>query len=317
MNTWLCLILSLPTDAATLRQRLWRSMNSCGAAALRDGVYLLPGNAEHDRLFGDLAQEIQAAGGTASVMQVQPLANGKFEPLFDRTAEYAELDIQLQLLRNHVLQVDADSDFASLTAQVRKLRRQFEAICRIDFFPAIAKRQLQASLDKMEELIIRRQFPNEPIARRKKIKSLSASQFQGRVWATRQRPWIDRLASAWLIRRFIDKKAEFVWFAHVKDAPRAAVGFDFDGALFTHTNDLNTFEVLVASFDLQEPGLDRLAKLVHFIDLGGISVPEAFGAEAVLAGLRASIDDDSRLQKASVTVFDGLYAQFRVQSKEK
>ena len=136
--------------------------------------------------------------------------------------------------------------------------------------------------------------------------------FQGKRWATRARPWVDRLACAWLIRRFVDHEARFIWLADPAGstpAPRGALGFDYDGARFTHVGSRVSFEVLMASFGLDaDARLQHIARVVHFLDIGGIPVPEAAGLEAVLSGLRAVHADDDPLSLAAGAVFDALYA---------
>ena len=126
--------------------------------------------------------------------------------------------------------------------------------------------------------------------------------FQGKRWATRSRPWVDRLACAWLIRRFIDPQARFLWLADpagATPAPRGALGFDYDGARFTHVGARVSFEVLMASFGLDgDAKLQRLAATVRYLDAGGIPVPEAAGLESVLAGLRELHADDDALAAA-------------------
>jgi hypothetical protein len=139
---------------------------------------------------------------------------------------------------------------------------------------------------------------------------LVTANYQGRIWATRQRPWVDRLASAWLIQRFIDPQARIRWIAHPQDCPGDALGFDFDGATFTHIGSRVTFEVLLASFGLGQPALIRLGQLVHYLDVGGVQPPEAAGVESILAGLREAITDDDQLLGAAHAVFDGLLASF-------
>jgi hypothetical protein len=147
------------------------------------------------------------------------------------------------------------------------------------------------------------------------IARLDVRKFQGKRWATRARPWVDRLACAWLIRRFIDPQARFVWLTDPGDpagatpAPRGALGFDYDGARFTHVGSRVSFEVLAASFGLDaDSRLQRIARAVHFLDIGGIPVPEAAGLEAVLSGLREVHADDDHLTLAAAAVFDALYA---------
>lgn len=145
---------------------------------------------------------------------------------------------------------------------------------------------------------------------------LRIGDYQGRLWATRQRPWIDRLASAWLIRRSIDRHARFLWLAAPADCPAEAIGFDFDGAAFSHVGACVTFEVLLARFGLETPALRRFGALVHFLDIGGALPPEAIGVESALAGLRDTITDDDQLLALASRIFDGLLATFE-KSAEK
>lgn len=143
------------------------------------------------------------------------------------------------------------------------------------------------------------------------IRRLATADFQGLTWATRRHLWVDRMASAWLIRRFIDRKAKFLWLDNPKKCPKSALGFDFDGAAFTHVGSRVTFEVLAASFGLDDdPALAKIGAMVHFLDVGGVPVPEAAGIEAVLRGLRAAAADDDKLLGEARRVFDGLYTNF-------
>jgi hypothetical protein len=136
--------------------------------------------------------------------------------------------------------------------------------------------------------------------------------YQGRVWATRRNPWIDRLACAWLIKRFVDRKARLRWIDKPKDRPRGALGFDFDGADFTHVGNRVTFEVLLASFSLDgDPALSRLAAIIHFLDVGGIPVDDAKGFETILKGARDKARSDDELVVAAARVLDHVYSAYQ------
>jgi hypothetical protein len=133
--------------------------------------------------------------------------------------------------------------------------------------------------------------------------------YQGRTWATRKRPWVDRLATAWLIQRFVDRQPTFAWLANPKKCPKSALGFDFDGAVFTHVGAKVTFEVVAESFGLlDDPALVRFANLVHTIDVGGIPVDEAPGFEMFVRGLQARHADDDALLAAAIPLLDAWYA---------
>ncbi len=307
---WLMLIMSLPTRNATARMRIWRALKQAGCAALRDGVYLLPAGAATRHAFETQAQAIVAAGGSARLLPLEihdAAQDEQFRRLFDRAHDYAELKRTLDGLRGK-LKRGAPAVLARELAQARKT---FETIVASDYFPGAAREQLQALLDDIAQSVEARLNPHEPRAAGGKIRRLDAAAYQGRVWATRRHLWIDRMASAWLIQRFIDPRATFKWLAKPADCPKRALGFDFDGAAFTHVGNRVTFEVLLASFGLEDDAaLMRIGAIVHYLDLGGVVPPEAAGLEAVLKGLRAQAANDNALLAAVMPVFDGLYAVF-------
>ena len=158
-------------------------------------------------------------------------------------------------------------------------------------------------------------FPEEPTSQPAILPRLDPADFQGRTWATRKGLWVDRLASAWLIQRFIDPQARFRWLARIEDCPKKALGFDFDGAAFTHVispaGERVTFETLVASFGLDtDTALMRLGAMVHTLDVGGVGTqpaPEAAGFELMLRGLKARVADDDQLLAQCGQLLDDLY----------
>ena len=162
------------------------------------------------------------------------------------------------------------------------------------------------------EIALTAQFsPEEPHPARRKIVRLDRKDYRGRTWATRERLRIDRVCSAWLIRRFIDRKAKFVWLKRPKDCPKRAVGFDFDGAEFTHVDSKVTFEVLLASFGLEgDVGLVRLGALVHYLDVGCIPVAEAPGLRRHCVGHASTPTQRRRSPARRETVLDSLYRDY-------
>lgn len=302
----LALVLSLPTENATVRQRVWRSLKGCGAAVLRDGVYLMPDREECLATLSGLATDVREAGGSANVLRIDDSHALNVVELFDRKEDYA-------LLLNEVTQVRdtlTAEGIQDALKRVRKLRKTFTHLIAIDFFPGEAQRQLDQSIQELELACARVMAPDEPHAMDSVITSLQSSDYQGRTWATRQRPWVDRLASAWLIHRFIDPQAKLLWLASPEDCPTDALGYDFDGATFSHIGNRVTFEVLAASFNLEQPAIKRLGMLVHYLDVGGVAPPEASGVESVLAGLRETLKDDDHLLAAACAIFDGLLVSF-------
>ena len=303
---WLILVLSLPTENATVRMRAWRALRAAGAAVLRDGVYLLPARDDCRLTLEAIARDVQAGGGSTHLMFAEEPPGAEFAAMFDRSDDYATL---LNEIREVSDALDSDAALEA-SKQARKLRKTFASLAAIDFFGGEAQKQADAALQELELAATRLLAPDEPHAVRSTIKRLRIEDYKRRVWATRRRPWVDRLACAWLIRRYIDRKARIVWLAKPKDCPAKAIGFDFDGATFSHVGARVTFEVMLASFGLEQPALRRIGAIVHYLDAGGVQPPEASGVESVLAGLRDSIDDDDQLVKAAGPVFDALLVSF-------
>jgi hypothetical protein len=304
---WTILLVTLPTQPNAVRLRIWRALKALGCAALRDGAYLLP--AAQGGLFAPLAAEARAHGGTAQLFELRPRDDAQRDELlalFDRGEAYAQWHDGVSALQAE-LPALAETE---ARRQLRGVADALHALQRIDYFPGAAAAQAQSALDALRQALDARFSRGEPQAQREHgIERLDIARFQGKRWATRARPWVDRLACAWLIRRFIDPRARFVWLADPAQAPRGVLGFDYDGARFTHIGARVSFEVLLASFGLdREPRLQRLAAAVRYLDSGGIPVAEAAGLESVLAGLRELHADDDALCSAAAAVFDALHA---------
>lgn len=303
----LLLILSMPTENATARMRAWRGLKSAGAAVLRDGVYLMPERPSCRAALDAIAADVTQNGGSAYVMDVVPPGDLDVPALFDRKGDYAAL---LEEIGDARARLDNNS-LPDVLKLARRLRKAFGGIVEIDYFPGEAQAQADLALGELEQACARISAPDEPHATAQAITRLAIADYQGRTWATRRRPWVDRLACAWLIRRFVDPGAVILWLAAPADCPPDALGFDFDGATFTHAGNRVSFEVLLASFALDRAALQRLGQLVHYLDVGGVQPPEAAGVESVLAGLRKAIDNDDQLLQAACAVFDGLLLSFQ------
>ncbi|MEZ0504744.1 chromate resistance protein ChrB domain-containing protein [Pseudomonas sp. Env-44] len=306
MNNWLALILGLPTANATERMRAWRALKASGAAVLRDGAYLLPDTGVCREALTSVERDILAINGTAYVLPIVDPRGERFVELFDRSDDYGRLGAEIEECRG---QLNSENALAT-TKQIRKLRKAHDQLVSIDYFPGKPKQQVDSALQELETAVSRALSPDEPHSSNQPITALNLSDYQGRIWATRNRPWVDRLACAWLIRRFIDAHAQILWLNTPQECPVDALGFDFDDATFSHVGKRVTFETLQASFELEVPGLNRIAALVHYLDVGGIQPVEAVGIERVLAGLRETITDDDHLLAAASAIFDGLLAGF-------
>ncbi|MGN6316583.1 chromate resistance protein ChrB domain-containing protein [Trinickia sp.] len=316
LSTWSLLVLTLPTENATARMRIYRSLKAKGCAVLRDGVYLLPYNQVHEDALREVASAIAESGGAAHLLRAPSLDTAQeeeFRTLFDREGDYAVFMGSLAEARKTV----SGQSAAELTRLLRRLRKGYDAIEAIDYFPDDAATRAKAAWQDFVALVDTVLSPGEPHASERVIRRLQREDYQGRTWATRRRIWVDRAASAWLIRRFIDTHARFLWLASPDACPDDALGFDFDGAAFTHVDERVTFEVLLASFDLEsDPALRRLGAIVHALDIGGPAASEAAGFEAVVAGMRQHIENDDRLLEQVSPVLDALYTQFTANAKE-
>ncbi len=309
-GTWLALIMSLPTRNATARMRVWRGLKALGCGVLRDGVYLLPQSAEARHALGQEAQEVLAAGGQANLVEVRAAQAEQataWRRLFDRTDDYARLTRELHALRSAANTMPP----GALARKAANLRRGFAEISAIDFFPGAARERTESLLEETEQAVQSLLSPAEPQAVTRAIPRLRRIDFKRRVWATRRHPWVDRLASAWMIKRFIDREAKFIWLEKLSECPAHAVGFDFDGAEFTHVGNRVTFEVLLAAFGLDaDPALTRLAMAVRYLDTGGIPAEDAGGLNTILLGARNRSRSDDRLLAEASKIFDFVYSAY-------
>lgn len=311
-SKWLALVIALPTSPSAVRVRIWRAMKAGGCGALRDGVYLLPDRSDCARLFDGLTEEVQQAAGEATLLKLvarDAEQQAQFEALFDRSAEYKDFERDLARQRR---ELRTATDVAGRRA-LRALAQRLEALRGIDFFGGERGASVAAALENLRMECEARWSPGEPATRAQgRIERLDPADYQGRTWATRRRPWVDRLASAWLIRRFIDPSANIVWLKPSARPPKGALGFDFDGATFTHVAGKVTFEVIAASFGLDaDEWLRKIGEAVHYIDIGGAASDEAAGLEAMVRGLQSQHADDDALLAGALSVFDALYAGLR------
>ena len=305
------LVLSLPTRNSTLRMRVWRALKECGAAVLRDGVYLLPRDAADAGALGRLETEIRSHGGFAVTFDATPHADADQAALrerFDRTADYAALVARISAVKASLPGLGPRRGLTAL----RRLEQAADKLAHIDFFPGEAKAQAAAAIASLKRRYGELHARNEPRSSMKGLRPLERNRYQKRLWATRKAPWVDRLASGWLIKRFIDRDAKFTWIARPSECPKKAVGFDYDGAEFTHVKNRVTFEVLAAAFGLDsDPALAKIGAAVHFLDVGGIPVPDATGLETLLKGAKEKAGSDDALLAAAMRTFDLLYSAYR------
>ena len=299
---WLLLIHQLPPKPDYLRVKIWRRLQALGAVAVKNSVYALPSNEQTREDFQWLQKEIEGLGGEASVCEarfVDGLSDGQITALFNaaRDSDYAQL---AEEVRECLQAAGIESRADDLRGRARRLQKRFQQIATLDFFEASGRAAATLLLQELEALLSDR--PTSPAA------GSPLAGFTGRTWATRPNIRVDRMASAWLIRKFIDPTARFMFVAETEPRTSDEVRFDMADADFTHEGDSCTFEVLLKRFDLDEPGLKAIGQIIHDLDLkdGKFKLDEAAGIAAVLRGIgEERISDQERIMRATV-VFDAL-----------
>ena len=314
---WLLIFYSVPAHPVSGRMRIWRRLAKAGAVQLKGAVYILPANDENRELFQWIISEVKSLGGDGAFVQtdrIEPLTEMEIRGLFhdQRNAEYRDL---LKVLDGMERKVQSGRKGAiagvreSTADDLASFKKVYDEIRSRDFFDAPAGRDLEKRVLAVETALKDVQSTGRgrlPPPDRKDPKA-----YQTRTWVTRKRPFIDRMASAWLIRKLIDPSASFA-FIDEKDAGRLSKGeitFDMAGGAFTHHGDLCTFEVLVRSFGIKDKAVRKLAEIVHDLDLkdGKYGHPEAAGVEDVLAGIRKTEKDDAAMLDKGMAVFEMLY----------
>jgi hypothetical protein len=312
---WLLLIHQIPPKPAYLRVKVWRRLQRLGAVPLKNAVYLLPRSESAQEDFQWVRQEIVEGGGEAFVCEarfVEGLSDPQIEALFQdaREADLAEIAREAERLAEGLSDRIGDEDGrAQAEAEVLRLQRRFDEVSAIDFFGAPGREALEALLSGLEDRVQRRSLLRASGARA----PLPGVEFRGRVWVTRRSIHVDRIASAWLIRRFIDLEAEFRFVAATGYLPGPGeLRFDMFEAEFTHEGDRCTFEVLLERFALVDPALQALAQIVHDIDLkdGKFGLPETPGMDHLIAGIAMAHKDDAVRLERGEAVFADLYSYF-------
>jgi hypothetical protein len=304
MDNWLVTVAQLPTEDPAARMRVLRTLESLGAAVLREGVYLLPDTVPNRQSLDALADYIGNATGTAHVLGVtasSPAQNEAFKHLFDRSARYDELVKTVESLRVGF----GHSDPNAIARVLQKQRREFESISTLDFFPTPTKERAQKAIAQADQAIKQLFFSQAH------MHIASGENLHGRTWVTRKPLWADRLASAWLVRRFLDPEGKLAWLDKTEEPPAGAIGFGFDGAQFTSSQTRVTYEEIVAQLKLgNNPALGRIAAIVHFLEAGGTPVPEAAGVQTLLQGAQRRARDEDELLAEAEKTFDLLYEAY-------
>jgi hypothetical protein len=314
-SPWLLLIHQLPPTPSYLRVKVWRRLQAVGAVAIKNSVYVLPRNDETREDLEWILREIRQDGGEGSICEAQfvdGLRDEQIEALFHaaRDADYGQLataarDLARGLPRRRAL---SDDRRRRLEGEVTRLRKRLTEVVAIDFFGAPGREAAEGLLTSVETRT-RAADTGAPTTPR-----LSPDEYRGRTWVTRKDIHVDRIASAWLIRRFIDADATFKFVAAKGYAPEPGeLRFDMFDAEFTHDGDRCTFEVLAATFRPDDTALRGIAEVIHDIDLkdGKYERPATAGIDLLVAAITiAHRADEDRLTRGAA-LLDDLYEYVR------
>jgi hypothetical protein len=313
---WLLFVHQLPSSPSNLRVRTWRRLQQLGAVPIKQAVYALPDNPNTREDFEWLKTEVKASGGDANVFAadtVDAWSDDELVEEFRRSRQelYAGLARDIEKVLKHVSK--APRPRGSRAPAARRLadgfRERLTAIEGIDFFGSAGRDRVTRLLKELEE---RTPDAGRPAASSGAEGPADLAKYRRRLWITRPRPGVDRMASAWLIRRFIDPEARF-GFATDRDAvSQDAIAFDMFGVEFSHQGDGCTFETLCRVFGIQDAAVGRIACVVHDLDLKDerFGAPEASAIGLVIEGLRLVQTDDQELLAAGMTLFEALYRGF-------
>jgi hypothetical protein len=313
----------LPSHPSNLRVTTWRRLQQIGAVPLKQAVYVLPDTPDAREDFEWLKTEVNAAGGDASVfagedVNVDRAADSALVEEFRRSRQesYEQLarDAERAMKRAASARRPSGTRAPALGRLLDIFRERLVAIERIDYFASAGRDRVLTRLRQIEE---RTGTPRRKPAAADRSESGHTTAYQGRVWITRPRPGVDRMASAWLIRRFIDPQARFGFAADRDAVPQHALPFDMFGVEFSHQGDGCTFETLCSAFGIGGPAVSRIAGIVHDLDLkdGRFGAPECGTVGAMIEGLQLTHQDDDLLLAQGMAFFDSLYRSFEQSSR--
>jgi hypothetical protein len=311
-TAWLLLIHQLPAKPAYARVKVWRRLQALGAVTVKNAVYALPSNEETQEDFAWLAREIVELGGEVLVCEaalVEGLDDRELTAMFvaARNEDYAKLADEARTLERRLDDNDAASEMAS---HVLRLRKQLSEVAAIDFFSADGRDAAERLITGLEA---RLQERSDAMNLEQGL-SATQSPLKSKVWVTREHVQIDRIASAWLVRRFIDSTARFKFVPGRSYMPRAGeVRFDMFEGEYTHEGDRCTFEVLLGRAGLDDLALVAIGEIIHDIDLkdGKYGREETAGIRTVMAGIAAGQRDDEQRLARGGAVLDDLYESFK------
>ena len=315
-QSWLLLVHQLPANPAYLRVKIWRRLQALGAIPIKNAVHALPMNEGTQEDFEWLSREISEGGGEAVLCEarlIDGISDEDVRRLFDETrdAEYGEITKEAMSIAKSLRPKPKIEAMSELRSQVARLRKRLADVASIDFFGAIGRQKAEGAIANLEARL------KEDEAVKKAAdqpKTTAIAGLSGKTWVTRQGVHVDRIASAWLIQRFIDPEAQFKFVSGKGYRPQEnELRFDMFEAEFTHEGDKCTFEVLLDRVGLKDAALRSIAEIIHDIDLkdNKFGREEAAGIRTLIDGIAVTTTDDSERIARGTGVFSDLYEYFR------
>ncbi len=314
---WLLIFYSVPSHPVSNRMMIWRKLAKVGAVQLKGAVYILPATEEHEEFLQWLIGEVKSMGGDGAFVrsaEIRTMTDADIRRLFSMQAdqEYHRLEKSLDVLERKIQSIrkgTKSEEGKRLADQVAKFTKEFEGVAKRDFFNSSTGQAMKKRIQAVEAGL--RDAGKKSPAEAASVVARRSQDYQEKIWATRKHPFIDRMASAWLIKRFIDPKALFTFIDErdVASLDDSTMAFDIRGAAFTHVGDLCTFEVLVKSFAVRDKAVRKIAEIVHDLDVKDEKYgnPEATGVEEILMGIRKTVKNDSDALERGMAVFEMLY----------
>lgn len=309
--TWLLLVHQLPARPSNVRVKTWRRLQKLGALPVKDSVYVLPNNPQAREDLEWIKKEIESMKGQATLFAADHLEAAESDHLVAAFRKARGLDYSV--LRKDVGKLGRAGDRDGLLRAVAALRDRWRQIAAIDFYGAPGRDEAAAAIEAIERRMEVGKQATPTAAGR-----LRPEQFRDRVWVTRPRPGVDRMSSAWLIRRFVDSRARFA-FAEKPGMVKDGLPFDMYGVEFGHQGNSCTFEVLVQRFGLSSPAIAWLARIVHDVDLkdGRFGASEAETVARTIDGLRLAYSENAELLEHGMVFFEALYRSYSVPRRKR
>lgn len=319
---WLLIFYTVPSKPVNNRMKIWRKLVNAGAVQIKGAVYILPYNEEHYEFFQWLISEVMVMGGDGAFVRVEHVETMKDHEIIDlfnkqRELEYKRIEKGLdefERKQNSIRKGSRGLNTKTHLAQLNRYKKEYEGIRKRDFFSSklgltienklkdisVGIKDLSGFYEKRPKIIPSTFIPL------KKVEN-----YKRKIWVTRKNPFVDRMASAWLIKKFIDEKASFQFIdeKEIENLDKNMIAFDMRGGEFTHVGDLCTFEVLLKAFGLRNKTLKKIAEIVHELDVKDekFETSEAKGIEEILIGIRKTSKDNTEALEKGMAIFEMLY----------